>query len=355
MRRERLPVPKILLLILVPMLFVACQKSIQEPSPLQHNQVQSFHISTSKLVLLQGNESLIAITFSWAGSINAGVKYIVEADVSGSSFSDPIELVSTDKTSASFTVKEFNSLMSKLLYANNTARVEFRIKEDAPMHTKENPVYSSSVGVDVTTYRNYVTYDEQKIIKVPGNYQEWNLTTAPKIIATDDPEEYEGYINFTNQYPQLLMVKGSEWQAVTTYSYIGADKFGFGGSVLSVFGGAGAYLFKANINTHKWSYTKINCWGLSGTAVQIGSHGDPEMSASETTLVWSITTNLLKGSFRIRANNSNAISFGQKACDEPGVPSYCGDNIVIKQAGNYTIKLELQAAGNYAYSLLKNS
>jgi hypothetical protein len=141
---------------------------------------------------------------------------------------------------------------------------------------------------------------------------------------------------------------------VTTYSYIGADKFGFGGSVLSVFGGSGVYLFRANFNTHQWSYTKIKHWGIAGTAVP-AANAEPVMNAGENSQVWSVTTDLVKGNFRIRANNNNAISFGQKTTDETGVPSYNGENIVIKQAGTYTIKLELQVSGNYAYSISKNS
>ena len=151
------------------------------------------------------------------------------------------------------------------------------------------------------------------------------------------------------------MVKGSQWETKNTYTNIGDNKFGFGGSMLSIFGGAGVYLFRASTNTNKWSYTKINSWGLKGTAVSAINGADPEMTGEAASVSWSITTNLVKGSFRFRANNNNAISFGHKNCDDPGVPSYEGDDIVITSPGNYTIKLQLLLAGNYLYSIQKNN
>ncbi|MES2371057.1 MAG: SusE domain-containing protein [Bacteroidota bacterium] len=355
MRRGILLTKKIGILILGSIIFLSCQKSIQEPIASPNNQVQSFHVSASKLVLLQGNESNMAVSFNWKQSAEADVKYTIEAAVCGSSFDNAIELMSTGEEGIAFSVKEFNKSMSRLIYANNTAKVEFRIREDAPAYAKRNPVYSAPVAMEVTTYRNYIAYDEQHIFKIPGNYQGWNISTAPKIVPLDNPDEYEGYIHFTNDYPQVLMVKGNQWETVTTYSYIGGDKFGFGGSVLSVFGGSGVYLFRANYNTHEWSYTKIKQWGIVGTAIPGNTNAEPVMKAEENSAVWSVTTDLVKGVFRIRANNSNTIYFGQKATDDMGVPSYGGGNIVIKQAGNYTIKLELQVAGNYAYSITKNS
>jgi hypothetical protein len=354
MRRGFLLTKKTAILILGSLIFFSCQKTVREPIASPSSQVQSFRISASKLVLLQGNESNLAVSFRWKQNMVTNAKYTVEACVSGSSFEEHIEIISTNEDGASLTVKELNSRMCKLIYANNTARVEFRVREDAPLQAKQSPVYSSPVAMEITTYRNCITYDEQHLFKIPGNYQGWNLATAPKIVSIDNPDEYEGYVNFTNDYPQLLMVKGTQWETVTTYSYIGADKFGFGGSVLSVFGGSGVYLFRANFNTRQWSYTKIKQWGITGSAV-LANATEPVMNMAENKQEWSVTTDLVKGNFRIRANNSNAISFGQKSTDEMGVPSYGGDNIAIRQAGNYTIKLELQVSGNYAYSVTKNS
>jgi len=349
---------RLFLILLGSVVIMSCSKTVQEPSASALVQVQDFHVSVSKLILLQGNASNPAISFTWKSDARTQVTYTIEAAISGTSFAEPIVLTSTNETDVYFTVKDFNSLMCKLLYANNTGRVEFRIRTEQSFSTKQDHAYSQEIAIDVSTYRNYITYSDPNVFKIPGNYQNWILPTAPAIISTGSDGEYEGYVNFTNQYPQLLMVKGNAWETKNTYSYIGADKFGFGGSVMCISGGAGVYLFKASTNTNKWGYTKINSWGIAGVSVPPGNSTDPVMQTGETGetgLSWSITTNLVKGDFRIRANNADAISFGQKASDETGTPSYNGDNIVIKTPGNYTIKLELGIAGNYAYSIQKNN
>lgn len=138
---------------------------------------------------------------------------------------------------------------------------------------------------------------------------------------------------------------------------MGNNKFGLEGSMLSISGGAGVYLLKANTNTNTWGYTKINSWSLQGTAISDVNtkNQDKVMIYDESTLSWSITSNFAAGNFRFRANNANDINFGHNCTEEIGVPNYNGDNIPIKKSGNYTIKLQLQSAGNYAYYVKKNS
>lgn len=335
---------------LLAVVFSSCSKQVETADMPGSKEVSGFHISASKITLLQGNANSYAVTFKWTPA-GAYSKYTIEADISGSDFEEPMELGSTSSNTISFTVQDLNNKICRLLYANQTGNVDFRVRAE---NGKGVSVYSGRTAVTITTYKEFREYEDANTIKIPGNFQGWNLTTASKIVDADKSGEYEGFVNFPNEYPQILLVKGSQWQKQTTFTYIGADKFGFGGTVLSVFGGSGPYLIRASTNTNKWSYTKIDSWSLFGDAVN-NTQTDRKMSADEEGLSWSITTNLSKGSFRIRANNSNAISFGNKACSEAGVPSFDGDNIVIKKAGSYTVKLSLGLAGNYAYSIQKNN
>jgi hypothetical protein len=335
----------------------SCSKQVVKPVNKSCESVQNFNLSESKVILLEGNATRLAISFRWDAVTDANATYVLEAAVGGSLFADPIEIASTSQTVFGFTVKDFNTAMCKLLYANNTGMVDFRLRVGQDGSNGPSARYSSPVCLSVTTYQPYIAYDDAQTFKIPGNYQNWNITTAPKIVPAVNTGEYEGYINFTNQYPQVLMVKGTNtnWDPMSTYTYIGADKFGFGGSMMSVFGGAGIYLFRASTNTNTWSYTKINSFGITGTAVPCNNAADLPLQNDNGSISWTITTDLVKGSFRFRANGSNTISFGQKATDNIGVPSYDGDNICIKTAGNYTIKLQLGLAGNYAYSIVKNN
>jgi hypothetical protein len=350
MKAGILRIDHLAVVLLMALLFASCSKTVDQ-APVMLRQVSGFHISESHLVLLQGNATNKAAVFSWAAA-NPSDTYTIEADVSTDFFSDPIELISTKESSVTFNVADFNAAMSKLLYSGNTGKVDFRIRVD---HPGAPSIFSVPTAMLVTTYNNYISYDGSKVFKVPGNYQGWNVANAPKLIAAKTAGEYEGYINFANPSPQVLLVKGNamQWDDKFTFYYIGGDMFGYGGSIMTVPGGSGVYLFKANTNTNRWSSVKINSWGIAGDAVTPGSQ--PIMNDDDGDLSWSVTTEFTKGSFRIRANNSNAISFGQKTTDAPGVPSYEGENLVIKRPGNYTIQLTLNVAGNYSYSIRRNS
>ncbi len=341
----------LVLIIATALLSGGCTKT--DIAPIQPVSVKDFHLSESKIVLLQGNASMRAITLNWNCSGNNQTKYTIEAAIGETQFAEPIVIGSTNQASMFFSVKDLNVQMSKLLYANRSGMIDLRVKAEC-INAEKPAVYSETGSVYITTYQDYIIYDEAHTFRIPGNYQNWVVSTAPKIVSSIQ-DAYEGYINFSNPDPQVMMVKGIQWDPQTTFSYIGADKFGFGGSIMSIAGGAGVYLFKASTATNTWSYKKINSWGLSGTAVVSNGAVDPPMIQDGGNLSWSITTDLVKGNFRLRANNNNAISFGHRLSDAPGIPSYDGDNIEITRSGNYTIRLELQNAGNYAYSIQRNS
>jgi hypothetical protein len=109
-----------------------------------------------------------------------------------------------------------------------------------------------------------------------------------------------------------------------------------------------------NTNTNDWSYTKIENWGLAGTAVA-GKESAMQLQQEQSGLSWRITAFLQQGGFRIRANGSDAIRFGHNAEETVGVPDYNGAEIRVEKAGNYTVVLSLDDAGNYMYSLQRIS
>ncbi|MDP3665506.1 MAG: hypothetical protein Q8R50_02415, partial [Sediminibacterium sp.] len=80
---------------------------------------------------------------------------------------------------------------------------------------------------------------------------------------------------------------------------------------------------------------------------------DPEMSYDAVTKTWNIQLDLVKGDFRIRANNTNAISYGNTVKDGYSVPDNKGENFIIEKAGHYNISLNLTLAGNYTCNLIK--
>ncbi len=347
---------KMILAGLVPIFFLACQKEVAErnAAPVEKITVTGFKMSESKLTLLQGNAACQAITMNWVTNAPVAanrVQYTVEAAIDGIGFEEKIDLGTTNAASIQFTVKELNPMISDLVLPGTTALINLRVRAEVANSIME-PVYTESVALQVTTYLAYIEYSYPKFIRVPGNYQNWNLTTAPQIVATADGE-YEGFINFTTPFSQFLFVRGTQWSPANTYTNIGDGKFGFGGDILGVTEGAGTYLVKSNTNTNKWNCVKINSWGIHGTAVPANGNVDPVMSFDDVNKVYAIVLNLQKGSFRFRANNKEGVSMGYAINDGYKVPKANGEAFTIEHAGVYELKLDLKLAGNYACTVVK--
>ncbi len=335
------------------MFLVACQKQI----PVSDNSLSigTLRLSTSKVVLLQGNQNNNAFTMEWEiGGNNSrnGINFIIEACVKGTHFDNIIELGATTNHKFMITIKELNSKLLSFLTAGEEAEIAIRVKSEQ-LIGNNSVIYSDPISLTVKPFQFLCPFDESRVIRIPGNYQNWSLSTAPFIQSAKQNGEFEGYLNFSDPFTQFLMVKGSQWEPNLTYSYIGSNKFGFGGTVLSVFGGKGIYLLQANTNSNTWHYTKIESWGLHGTAVYDVNNGNKDqlLNYDFSKNTWRIVTELAAGNFRIRANNNDAISFGQSKNGEPGVPDYDGTDIKITKAGMYMVTLKLDSPGNYYYAV----
>jgi hypothetical protein len=349
---------RLLLLGVFAPLFFSCQKeatSKNDPSPAAAPQSINLKISESSLILLAGNAMHSAISMHWdttAGTPMGPAKFTVQAAIRGTSFDAPITVGTSVLPAVTFSVGEFNEQMRRLLEPGKPAMVDIRIVGEFQGNTV---VISNALALEVTTYKSYKTYTPAQVFRVPGNYQSWKVAGAPTLVAASAAGVYEGYIHFNCPQPQFLMVKGvNAWDPLATYSDIGGSKIGFNGLFFSVSGGAGTYRLKVNTNTNVWAYTKIENWGLAGSAVA-GKESTMQLQQEESSLNWRITAFLQQGSFRIRANGSDAIRFGHNQEESVGVPDYDGAEIRVEKAGNYTVVLALDDAGNYGYSLQRIS
>lgn len=346
---------KLMIVLLMSLSGFACQKEVARSADDMPVQISSVSVSQSRVTLLQGNAANPALTVNWQTNTNTATcskagNYTLEMALDGSNFDDRLEINTTD-TKVNFNTGDLNKQLSKLIPPGTSAKIAIRVRANTNNQNNAQ-VYSDAAAVVVTTYQEFTEYPYPQYLKIPGNYENWVLPTAPQIVSEKNDGEYEGYIQFTNAYPQFLMVKGTQWTTLNTYQYIGNNKFGFNGSMFSIFGGAGIYLLKASINTNTWSYTKINSWTLSGSAV-LGGKTNPELTYDSESQTWSLITTLQNGNFRILANNDDKNSLGQKTVNGYMVPSSDGSNFVIEKAGTYLIRLSLLQAGNYSCSVVK--
>lgn len=344
------------------LLLTACQKQVEVPDVIvPHSEVKEgstsitgLRASVQAVVLQQASAESNAISFSWTPLPgNNPLRYTIEAAADQSHFSEPVELGSSSSTPIGFLVKELNQKMSKLVPAGKSTKVEIRVKATDLYGDHDVLVYSESLSLNITTYQPLTEYAYPQYIKLPGNYQEWELSNAPQIVSVKNNGEYEGYINFNRQNPQFMFVKGSKWEITNTFTNLGANKFGFGGTLFSLTGNAGSYFIKASTNTNTWSCTRIEKWGVHGTAVTCSNEADPVMLYDAATGYYQITLALQAGEFRFRANNDNALTLGKETKNGYDIPSAAGKNFTVTTPGYYTIYLNLSSAGNYGCALIK--
>lgn len=341
---------KSVLFCLICFVLFSCKKELIQGEP---DAAIRLEASSYSVTLSQSKPAGACIHFSWKdfiGSEAAGINYTLEAGIQGSQFSNAVDMVNTNQQSISFTVQEFNEQLRKLIMADIREQIEFRIRGNT---VQGQAKYSNVVAIEATAYQSFFPYDEGQILRLPGNYEGWNIPSAPRVISAKRDGAYEGFVNFTDPVSQFYLVKGTQWDNVTTYNQTGPGTFGFNGTFFFVPGGSGINRVNVNMNTHTWSCTKINSFGLYGTAVS-ADNKDVEMVFNAATLSWQITKDLSEGEFVFRANGSNAIVFGHNKKSLAGVVEANGETIHVSKAGNYTIMLSLEAPGNYAYGVRRN-
>jgi hypothetical protein len=353
-----------LLLIASALLWSSCTKN-DVKAYLTPGAGPMFNSTITTLVLVQASAATTAGTFSWTAAdfgYKASVTYSIQFCKAGTNFaaSSTTEVNMGSALSRTFTVGDFNAKMLDIIPYGVATQVHARVKAD--VGSGVTPLYSNVItNLVITAYRDVIIYNFPQAIWIAGNYQGWDPGSAPKIVdkaaSGTTGSNYEGYINMTDGSPhQFKMVKGNNW---------GAGDFGQGatsltlaspsGTNLQTVGTPGVYYIKANTQTLIWSYTKINTWGIIGSAVPVsGWNSSVPMTFNAGAGTWTITTNLLGGQeLKFRANDDWAINFGD---DSPrdNKPDYNGGNIPIALDGNYTITLDIGNAGNYNYTIRKN-
>jgi hypothetical protein len=363
---KKLPHNALLIVYLFVLPFFYCKKEVTFIPAATHTHLPKLDIelSSSTVDLYQANANFTALRINWKFEGNecltVPVNYVLQIDLKNNQFANPIEVKLGSGMAMSYTVKELNDILQNVLEPGDKGEVIVRIKygvsnaSDSRETVGDEIYYSDMMLVKVSTYRNVVEYAYPNFMSLPGNYQSWDPLIAPRIVCDPLKRIYEGYVYFTNEYPQFLMVRGTKWTDIT-FGHIGDGMFGVKGSMLSIFGGKGVYLVRADANTNRWTYQKISSMGILGSAVpQMGKLDVEMLPDPQNPAIWSATLNLNAGELRFRANNSNDINFGDNWPAGDHIPDYGGDPIKITKAGTYTVMLDLSIPGNYLFRIRSN-
>lgn len=304
--------------------------------------------------LTEATENDTLDTFSWSSAdfgFQAAVSYTLQIEFAGNDFAEPIDLGNTNKLELKVVV---GSLNNKLVLAGAVAgmanSIEARVR--ATINENVDTLYSAVLTFDVTPFEKVIIYPS---VYVPGNYQaasgytsDWSPDVAPQLYSLKDNDKYEGYVNMTNGSNEFKFTDLPDW--TINWGDTGADGTLDSDGDNIILADAGYY--KMNVDLTALTYTIMNTdWGLIGDATPGGWDSDQDLTYDPVNYVWTITLDLVAGSIKFRANDDWALNYGD---DGPDLKLDAGgENIVIGEAGNYTITLDLSDA-IYRYTVVKN-
>lgn len=308
-------------------------------------------------VLTEETETDTLTTFTWSAAdfgFPASVLYSVQFDFAGNSFASPTTLGSTNDLELPVVVGNINQ---KIILAGGYTGVvnslETRIMAVIQAIDKTNidTLLSSTISMDVTPFEKIIIYPS---IYVPGNYQassgygsDWSPDVAPELFSVKDNEKYEGYVYMANGNNEFKFTDGPNWDL--NWGDTGPDGTLDQNGDNIVEANAGYYKINVDLNTFTYEYMGTD-WGLVGDAT--GSWDvDQDMTYDPVNHVWTITLDLVVGGAKFRANDAWTLNYGDDGGDLKLDKD--GANIVIAEAGNYTITMDLEQA-IYRYTIVKN-
>jgi starch-binding outer membrane protein SusE/F len=287
---------------------------------------------------------------SWSKTnygVSTEVSYTVEVDLACNNFANPVALGSTTGTSLPVTIESLNS------------------KSLNDLHLAQHVPSQLSVRVTSKIKNQFVRSSEPVTFTIaPWNAREkslwlisdgWEDHEAPAIY-NDTESGYEGYLSLSDENTFAFADKRT------------CDKTMFGGSAgeLSISSAEELVVeesgyFRVKVNTQNLTYelTRIESFGVVGSATPGSWDNSTAMTYDESRQVWEVTVDLMGGALKFRANNSWTINYGPASSnelsgtlrfDDPGA-------ISIAEPGNYTVTLDLSQTktSGYTYTVMKNS
>jgi len=251
-----------------------------------------------------------------------------------------------------FSKLENPSIENDIIYTDNNLTVDtfaFKISgldTGATYHVRA--FATNGFGTNYSKDKKFTTIANKMTLYVPGAYQNWSPATALTITNMEDSPIVEGYI-YMPTAGKFKFTSAPDWEHT---NYGPGDTPG----TLSTDNDAGdliastpGYYFM-NVNVPELTYTAtLTSWAFIGDDT---GWKDSTMTFDPATNLWSITLDLTAKKFKFRANGSWDINYGSAAAD--GTLQFNAGDILIAEAGNYTIVLDLSHPTEYTYTLTKN-
>lgn len=306
------------------------------------------------------------ITFVWEAvryGINTPVNYTLAIDSATRDFSGAINLGSSDNNTFSMTIGEFNTVLIDELgiTPNEAATLEVRVKSQ--LGASDKILTSDPITLIITPW--WEPEPEVPVypaLWVAGDFQGWNVATAPRIVSSREEGIYEGYIYIPEGGTNEFKLYAQQDWAPLSYGDGGDGKIIVHNDVGNNFvaPSPGYYQLAVDVNEMTYVLIKIETWGIIGDATPGGWDSSTEMTFDPDSQTWSVTADLTVGQFKIRANDEWVIDLGMaeegflRYENHPLLPYEEGARPTISEEGNYSITMDLSEPGIYTYSIQKN-
>lgn len=331
---------KLLILIVAPMLIVACSEDDEIVSSLNPNASVDVSLSVSNIVLEQINASMDAITISWVQpdfGYDAAPDYKILIDNAGGDFSGAQTIAAGINLEMTLTTQNLNGFLLNLGFKQDEpADVEIRVLAVLGSY---NSIISTSEVLTATAYQDKLDLSTTWGV-VGSGANDWGATPDLPFYTTSVAGELVAYVNLIDG--EIKFRKNNEW----TLNY-GDDNFDGtleeGGANIPVTAGS----YRINLNLNDLTYTmELYSWGIVGSAYNDwGATPDAELTYDPYSDQWRTIVTLLDGEMKIRKNSAWNTNYGDDGDD--GVLDLGGANIVVT-AGKYIVTVNFN---DLSYSL----
>jgi len=303
--------------------------------------------SGASMVLVQEDGEPLVFSYEPADfGYSAAVTYTLQMDAVGNNFENPADLGSSNGTTIELSHSDLNNrLLGRGFAAEEESEVEFRVR--ASVGAAVPAEYSEPITVVVTPYLAALTFPR---LYVPGDYQGWNIGNENTIIYdANEDNVFEGYVHILGGSGEFKVAEQPDWG----FNWGGENgNLIWDGPNLMVNEPFGTFLLTVDLNNETYSIGTRRVWGLVGDATPGGWDTDTPLEFNAEENVLTLTTDLAAGEFKFRANNDWGHNYGDNGGD--GILNADGANIVIEEAGNYTITMDWKVPGEISYTVTRN-
>lgn len=332
--------------------FWACTDNDSFGPTLHINSVPTITAPTvgTSWVLLETTADEALPDFTWTAAdygFEAGTSYALEMDRAGNNFAEPVVLgIVNAEVLSGFTQGDLNNiLLAKELEPELPSDIDLRVV--ASVSAEVADLVSETVTISVVPYASTVVIPQ---LQVPGSYQGWDpANNATVIFSPKSNNQYEGYLYIGEDNAKYKYTQGPSWDT----NWGDTDDNGSldqNGTDIPA-GAVGVY--KLNVNLNQLTHTRLlTTWGLIGSATAGGWDNDTDMFYDSGTGKYTLTTDLIVGAMKFRANDAWDINLGDDGNNK--TLEYNGADINIAEAGNYTIEMSIVGVSKYRYTITKN-